>query len=93
MTQSPNNTQRLDFLPYGRQVISEVDIEAVVATLRSSWLTTGPRVGDFEDAVASFCGAAHGVAVSSGTAALHTAMAAIGIGPGDEVIVPAITFA
>jgi len=81
------------FLPYGRQVISEADIEAVVAALRSPWLTTGPHVGDFEKGVADFCGVRHGVAVSSGTAALHAAMAAIGIGPGDEVIVPAMTFA
>ena len=83
----------LPFLPYGRQVIGEDDIAAVVAALRSDWLTTGPRVNEFERAVAEFCGARHGVAVSSGTAALHAAMAAIGIGPGDEVIVPAMTFA
>lgn len=81
------------FLPYGRQVIGEDDIEAVIAALRSDWLTTGPRVNGFEEAVADYCGVAHGVAVSSGTAALHAAMAAIGIGPGDEVIVPAMTFA
>jgi len=82
----------LPFLPYGRQVIEEDDIAAVVEALRSDWLTTGPRVGEFEAAVAAFCGARHGVAVSSGTAALHAAVHASGIGPGDEVIVPAITF-
>lgn len=82
----------LPFLPYGRQVIEEDDIAAVVAVLRSDWLTTGPKVGEFERAVAEFTGARHAVAVSSGTAALHAAMHAIGIGPGDEVIVPAITF-
>lgn len=93
MNQSSNTNLILPLLPYGRQVISDADIEAVVDALRSPWLTTGPRVGEFEQAVATFCGASHGVAVSSGTAALHAAMAAIGIGPNDEVIVPAITFA
>jgi perosamine synthetase len=82
-----------DYLPYGRQSIDDDDIEAVVAALRSDWLTTGPRVPRFEEAVASACGAGGAVAVSSGTAALHAAMRAIGIGPGDEVIVPAMTFA
>jgi perosamine synthetase len=93
MTLDTNTIHHLPFLPYGRQVISEADIAAVVATLRSDWLTTGPLVGEFEKAVADFCGVRYGVAVSSGTAALHVAMAAIGIGPGDEVIVPAMTFA
>ena len=68
-------------------------MEAVLATLRSAWLTTGPRVEAFEQAFAAACGAAEGVAVSSGTAALHAVMHAAGIGPGDEVVVPAITFA
>jgi dTDP-4-amino-4,6-dideoxygalactose transaminase len=81
------------FLPYGRQFISDEDIAAVVNALRSDWLTTGPLVSQFERAVADFCGVPYGVAVSSGTAALHAAMAAIGVGPGDEVIVPAMTFA
>ncbi|MBU4263793.1 MAG: UDP-4-amino-4,6-dideoxy-N-acetyl-beta-L-altrosamine transaminase [Proteobacteria bacterium] len=80
------------FIPYGRQQVDEDDIQAVAEVLRSDWLTTGPQVGRFEEAVATFAGARHGVAVSSGTAALHGAMHAIGIGPGDEVIVPAITF-
>ena len=81
------------FLPYGHQMIDEDDIAAVANVLRSDWLTTGPKVEEFEQAVAAFCGAGHGVAVSSGTAALHAALHAIGIGPGDEVIVPAMTFA
>jgi len=81
------------FLPYGRHLVEEDDISAVVEALRSDWLTTGPRVTQFEEAVSDFCGARCAVAVSSGTAALHAAMHAIGIGPGDEVIVPAITFA
>ncbi|MBU6443651.1 MAG: aminotransferase class I/II-fold pyridoxal phosphate-dependent enzyme [Alphaproteobacteria bacterium] len=81
------------FLPYGRQQIGDADIKAVVEALCSDWLTTGPRVAQFENAFARFCGAAHGVAVNSGTAALHAAMRGIGVGPGDEVIVPALTFA
>jgi len=83
----------LNFLPYGRQEIGDTDIKAVVEALTSDWLTTGPRVAQFEKAFAGACGAAHGVAVNSGTAALHAAMRAVGAGPGDEVIVPAITFA
>ncbi len=81
------------FIPYGRQLIDEDDIEAVVEVLRSDWLTTGPKVAEFEKAVCRFTGVSYGVAVSSGTAALHAAMYAIGIKPGDEVIVPAMTFA
>jgi perosamine synthetase len=84
---------RTNILPYGRQSIEEDDIQAVIEALRSDWLTTGPAVGAFETAVAEFVGAAEGVAVSNGTAALHAAMYALGIGPGDEVIVPAMTFA
>jgi len=80
-------------IPYGRQLLDEDDIAAVVAVLRSDWLTTGPTVAEFEAAVASLAGAAHGVAVSSGTAGLHAAVFALGIGPGDEVIVPPMTFA
>ncbi|MGB2806135.1 MAG: UDP-4-amino-4,6-dideoxy-N-acetyl-beta-L-altrosamine transaminase [Sedimentisphaerales bacterium] len=81
------------FIPYGRQCIGEDDIKAVVEVLRSNWITTGPAVDEFENAITEFTGAEYGVAVSSGTAALHAAMYAIGIAPGDEVIVPAMTFA
>lgn len=81
-----------EFIPYARQSISEADIQAVVEVLRSDWLTTGPMVERFEQAVCNFTGAARGVAVSNGTAALHCAMHAIGIGPGDEVILPPLTF-
>jgi perosamine synthetase len=81
------------FLPYGKQEIADADVKAVVEALVSGWLTTGPRVGEFERAFADYCGAGEGVAVNSGTAALHAAMRALGVGPGDEVIVPAITFA
>ncbi len=80
------------FLPYGRQSIDEDDIEAVVEVLRSDWLTTGPAVNLFEEAVASFVGTRHAVAVSSGTAALHAAVFAANIEPGDEVILPPLTF-
>ena len=80
-------------LPYGRQTMSEDDIAAVVAVLRSDWLTTGPKVEEFERAFADFVGTKEAVAVSNGTAALHAAMFAIGIEQGDEVIVPAMTFA
>lgn len=84
---------RTQLLPYGRHEIDEADVAAVAAVLRSDWLTSGPLVGEFERAVAREAGAADAVAVNSGTAALHAAMFALGIGPGDEVIVPPMTFA
>lgn len=81
------------FIPYGRQTIDDDDIAAVVNVLRSDWLTTGPAVERFEADVCAYTGTRHGVAVSNGTAALHAAMFALSIGPGDEVIVPPMTFA
>jgi dTDP-4-amino-4,6-dideoxygalactose transaminase len=72
--------------------LSEEDLQAVADCLRSGWLTMGPRTQAFEAAVAEWTGARHAVAVSSGTAALHLACAALRLGPGDEVIVPAFTF-
>lgn len=81
-----------NLLPYGRQWLDEADIAAVVEVLRSPWLTTGPKVAEFEGAIADFVGARAAVAVSSGTAALHTALYAAGVQAGDEVIVPAMTF-
>ena len=80
------------FLPYGRQSIDDDDIEAVVRVLRSDHLTTGPAVTEFEEALTQATGAPWAVAVSSGTSALHAACYAAGVGPGDEVIVPALTF-
>ncbi|HUS11029.1 MAG TPA: aminotransferase class I/II-fold pyridoxal phosphate-dependent enzyme, partial [Pyrinomonadaceae bacterium] len=80
-------------IPYGRHVIESDDLEAVTEVLRGNWLTTGPAVERFEESFASYVGAKYAVAVSNGTAALHLAMLAIGIKPGDEVIVPALTFA
>lgn len=83
---------RPTLLAYGGHWVDEDDIRAVTEVLRSSWLTTGPKVAEFEDVFARTTGARFAVAVSSGTAALHAAAFAAGIGPGDEVIVPAITF-
>lgn len=80
-------------IPYSRHDIDEKDIEAVVKVLRSDWLTTGPTIALFEQALAEKTDGGISVAVSSGTAALHCAMYALGVGPGDEVIVPAMTFA
>ncbi|MDA3898327.1 MAG: UDP-4-amino-4,6-dideoxy-N-acetyl-beta-L-altrosamine transaminase [Desulfobacteraceae bacterium] len=80
-------------IPYGRQLINEDDIEAVVEVLRSDYLTTGPKINEFENAISEYVGTKYSIALSSGTAALHSAMHAIGIGPGDEVILPPITFA
>lgn len=73
----------MSFIPYGRQDISEADIAAVVAALRSDWLTQGPAVEGFERAMADYCGAARAVAVNSATSALHLACLALGVGPGD----------
>lgn len=81
------------FIPYGRQSIDDDDIRSVVDCLQSDWLTTGPGVGAFEAEFAKATGAAHAVAVNSGTAALHSMMFALGIGSNDEVIVPSLTFA
>lgn len=82
----------LSFIPYGQQWIDEDDIAAVVSALKSDWMTQGPKIEEFEKAMAKYCGAKYGVAVSSGTAALHSAYAVVGIGPGDEVIMSPLTF-
>ncbi len=84
---------RSELLPYARQSVSEEDIAAVTTVLRSDWLTTGPKVGEFEKTFAQFTGTKDAVAVSNGTAALHTALHGAGIEAGSEVIVPAMTFA
>ena len=81
------------FIPYARQSLDEDDVAAVVEVLKGDWLTQGPKVAEFEDAVARRAGAKHGVAVATGTAALHCACHAAGIGPGDEVITSPMTFA
>jgi UDP-4-amino-4,6-dideoxy-N-acetyl-beta-L-altrosamine transaminase len=80
------------FLPYGRQLVDDDDVAAVANVLRGDYLTTGPTAEAFEAALKERTGAAHAVSCSSGTAALHMAMLALGLGPGDAAIVPTITF-
>lgn len=82
----------MSMIPYGRQDISEADIQAVVDVLRSDFLTQGPAVPAFEKVVADYCGAANAVAVNSATSALHIACLALGVGPGDVVWTSSITF-
>jgi perosamine synthetase len=84
---------RKTMLPYGRQSISEDDIQSVVDVLRSDWLTTGPKVAEFEEELAARVGAKYAVAFSSGTAALHGAAFAAGLKAGDEAITSPLTFA
>lgn len=84
---------RDSYLPYGHQWIDEDDIQAVVEVLRSDWITQGSKIKEFENKAAGFCGVKYAVAVSSGTAALHSACFAAGITKGDEVITTPITFA
>jgi perosamine synthetase len=84
---------RETLLPYGRQSVDETDIQAVVDVLRSDWLTTGPKVGEFEEAFAARVDVAHAVSFSSGTAALHAAAFAAGLTTGDEAITTPMTFA
>jgi len=83
---------RARYLPYGHQEITAEDIEAVVRVLRSDWITTGPAVAAFEEAFAGSVGARYAVTFSSGTAALHAAVFAAGVGPGDEGITAPLTF-
>ena len=80
------------YLVFGAPAIEEAEIEEVVATLRSGWIGTGPKVARFEQGFADYVDVPHAVAVSSCTAALHLAMVASGIGPGDEVITTPLTF-
>ena len=84
---------RETLLPYGRQSVEDADIQAVVGVLCSDWLTTGPKVAEFEEAFAARVGAAHAVSFSSGTAALHAAAFAAGLKAGDEAITSPMTFA
>jgi perosamine synthetase len=80
-------------IPYGRQTIEDDDVAAVVEALRSDWLTQGPKVAEFEKALAAYCGAKHAVAYANGTAALQGAYFAAGLKAGDEVVTSPITFA
>jgi perosamine synthetase len=81
-----------EYVPYSRPSLKEEDINAAVDVLRSQWLTTGPKIGELETVLAELVGAREVVAVNSGTAALHLAYDALGLKPGDEVVVPALTF-
>ena len=83
---------REDFLVFGAPLIEQPEIDEVVACLRSGWIGTGPRVARFEEAFRAYKDVEHAVALNSCTAALHLALAALGVGPGDEVIVPTMTF-
>ena len=83
---------RQKLLPYGRQSLDDADIQAVVEVLKSDWLTTGPKVAEFEERFAAWVEARHAVSFSSGTAALHGAAFAAGLGPGDEAITSPMTF-
>ena len=85
-------TRRTTFLSFQPPAIGDEEIEAVTETLRSGWLTTGPRTAELERRFAEYVGAKHALAVTSGTAALHMALVALGVGPGDEVITTPITW-
>jgi UDP-4-amino-4-deoxy-L-arabinose-oxoglutarate aminotransferase len=84
---------REDFLPLSRPAVGEEEIEAVAASLRSGWITSGPRVAELEERFRDLTGAPHAVAVASATAGLHLVLRALGIGRGDEVLTPSMTFA
>ena len=83
----------MEMIPYGKQTIEQDDIQAVGDVLKSDFLTTGPKIAEFEQTVADYVGAKYAVAISNGTSALHAACFAAGIGPGDEVITTPLTFA
>lgn len=83
----------MTFIPYGKPNVDQTDIDAVIEVLHTDWLTTGPYVEVFENAFAEFVGAEYAIAVNSGTAALHAALHCLDLSPGDEVIVPTLTFA
>src|SRR5438477_2266174 len=92
MQSPPERPPRATFLGFQPPAIGEEEVAAVSETLRSGWLTTGPRTAELEERFAAYLGARHVVAVSSGTAALHLALLALGVGPGDEVITSPITW-
>ena len=93
MSERPPGSRQGEFLVFGSPLIGEEEIEEVLSVLRSGWLGTGPRVARFEEAFATYKGAAHAVALGSCTAALHIALLAAGIERGDEVITSPLTFA
>jgi dTDP-4-amino-4,6-dideoxygalactose transaminase len=81
------------FLPYCRPDVGEEEMAAVSRSMKNGWLTTGPQTAAFEEAFAAACGVPHAVALNSCTAGLHLTLAALGVGPGDEVVTPSLTFA
>src|ERR687884_833108 len=89
---SSSRERRATFLSFQPPAIGDEEVEAVAETLRSGWLTSGPRTAELEERFAEYLGAEHVVAVASGTAALHLSLVALGVGPGDEVITTPITW-
>lgn len=87
-----NSIKVMKTIPYGHQWINEDDIEEVIKVLKSDWITQGPKIKEFEDALCKYTGAEFAVAVSSGTAALHLSCLAAGIKKGNEVITSPLTF-
>ena len=87
------NTETPQQIPFFKAEIGEEEIESVIQTLKSGWLTSGPKVKQFESEFAEFVGAKYAIAVNSATAGLHLALEAHNIGPDDEVLVPTVTFA
>ena len=83
---------RKEFLPFSKPSINEDDIQAVCSVLRSGWITTGPKCAEFEKTLAAYVGCKDAVAVTSATGGMHIALKALGIGPGDEVITPSMTW-
>jgi UDP-4-amino-4-deoxy-L-arabinose-oxoglutarate aminotransferase len=84
--------RRTEFLPFCRPSITDEDVQAVAEVLRSGWITTGPKAAQFEDRFRAYLGCPHSVALTSATGGMHLALEALGIGPGDEVITPSLTW-
>src|SRR5881275_342462 len=86
------SSRRETFLGFQPPAVGEEEIAAVAETIRSGWLTTGPKAAELEERFEQYLGAKHAIAVTSGTAAMHLALLALGVGPGDEVITSPITW-